>query len=470
MGNNDWLKKPQSLLGWVLYYLTEGWRKFIIVSVTIVFLGVLGTSYYFLFIRENLEIRKMIQDELKDEQLKYWKRSDDPAWKSALLNIWIMPGDVPQDIWNQISKENDLQVLIAAAGHPWVLSNLKERLITEASDVRVRIAGILNRSKKKEVIELLANDENETLRSVVAAYPETPPEILNELVKEDSLEIHRAIAMNVKAQPELLRVVKEKNEDNVFILRFIAAHPNTSVDILKELAIHEDGSTREQIAANRSTPPETLRNLAGDGYYKIRMAVGSNPMTPKDILEEWMKEGNPSIKGSLASNPSIPLDTLLEWIKSGSSGIKIAIASNAAASPDMLTKLSKDKDSGVLYAVALNSKTESKVLEEFFSKMKSKKIFSAVAANPGTPQSILTRLAEDGDDTVRAKVAGNRRTPGEKLKMLSRDSKVNVVIAVAGNLSTPSKILSRLAVNDNGLVRKRALSTILLQPKDKWRQ
>lgn len=462
--NVDWGKMPQSLLGWVLYHFSPKGRKIIIGIAAVVIIAVLALSYFLLFFRENLAIRKMI----KDEQLKYWMRSDDPAWKSALLNIWNKPGDVPQEIWDKASKEKDPQVLIAAAGHPWVLNDLKEKLTTEGTDVRVRIAGILNRGKKKEAIALLAKDEDEMVRFVVASSSETPPHILSELAK-DSWRVCSAVASNPKTLKDTLRMISEKNAGDERILSCVASNPNTPIDILGGFASHKDGTIRSRVGANQSTPPEILKKLADDEYDEVRNAVASNPKTPPEILEKWIKTGNLTIKSRVASNPEIRPDILKKWMKAEDLNIKSGVASNRNISPDMLSELVKDPDPNVLYEVALNPKTEPKILK-FLSKNENKEIQSAVASNPNTPQKILREFAKNEDINILAKVAANSSTPEEILEILARHSLPRVVQAVAVNSSTPAKILRRLAINSNDQVRIKALLTIISQSKDKWRQ
>jgi Ni,Fe-hydrogenase III small subunit len=480
--NCDWGKMPQSLLGWVLYHFSPKGRKRVVILITIVAVAVLILSYILLFFRENLEIRKLI----KEEQLKYWKRSDDPAWKSALLNIWNKPGDVPQEIWEKASKEKDPQILIAVASHPWVLNDLKEKLITEGTDVRVRIAGILNRVKRDEAIAMLAGDEDYGVRFVVAKCPQTPRGILDELAKDAGNRIHRDaaskksrelsndevllsfVASNPNTPSGILRTISEDKTKHEILLSFVASNPRTPEDILIKLAGHPDGAIRLAVGENQSTPTETLGFLAGDDYYVVRRAVAANPNTPIGILQKWAKIDDPHIKRAVATNPNTPIDILQEWLKVGEPQLRSEVALNTNISPGMLAELAEESNTKILQAVALNPRTEPEVLREL-SSMKTEMVQSAVSGNPNTPVDILKTLATDRDRYIRAKVAGNSSTPPDVLEALSKDSNVEVVEAVAGNPSTPFKILRRLAVDRNRKIRENALLTIISQPEDRWR-
>ena len=77
----------------------------------------------------------------------------------------------------------------------------------------------------------------------------------------------------------------------------------------------------------------------------------------------------------------------------------------------------------------------------------------AVAANPATPEAILSELAADAYDTVRVAVASNPSTGPETLLLLAVDVGENVRLAVASNLSTGPDALSLLAADVDEDVR-----------------
>ena len=77
----------------------------------------------------------------------------------------------------------------------------------------------------------------------------------------------------------------------------------------------------------------------------------------------------------------------------------------------------------------------------------------AVAANPATPEAILSELAADAYDTVRVAVASNPSTGSETLLLLAADVGENVRLAVASNLSAGPDALTLLAADVDEDVR-----------------
>jgi F0F1-type ATP synthase epsilon subunit len=94
-------------------------------------------------------------------------------------------------------------------------------------------------------------------------------------------------------------LVIRQNEDivNNYIVRAnIADHPNTSVEILAELAKDKNEIVREFVADNSKTAPETLAELATDKNADVRKAVAGNFRTPAEVLahNESQKKVSPS--------------------------------------------------------------------------------------------------------------------------------------------------------------------------------
>jgi hypothetical protein len=98
------------------------------------------------------------------------------------------------------------------------------------------------------------------VRDEIASNPNTPADILEELLEEMA-----------------------KDED--FRIRWItAANPNTSAYILEKLARDEDGRVRIDAAANPNTPAYILERLAKDEDVSVRIGAAENPRT----CLEWL--------------------------------------------------------------------------------------------------------------------------------------------------------------------------------------
>jgi 3-methyladenine DNA glycosylase AlkC len=68
----------------------------------------------------------------------------------------------------------------------------------------------------------------------------------------------------------------------------LAENPNTSPEILEQLASDESFYVRRCVASHPNTPPKVLEQLATDEEYYVRWSVALNPNTPR-YLKKYLK-------------------------------------------------------------------------------------------------------------------------------------------------------------------------------------
>ena len=78
------------------------------------------------------------------------------------------------------------------------------------------------------------------------------------------------------------------------------------IDALEELAKQDSINIRSQVASNPHATDELLENLAEDDHHLVRGRVASNPNTPVEILRKLARDPNSSVRWEVASNPSTP--------------------------------------------------------------------------------------------------------------------------------------------------------------------
>lgn len=75
---------------------------------------------------------------------------------------------------------------------------------------------------------------------------------------------------------------------NVAVRAYVAAHLNTSPEILKSF-VNDTGKTiwrpRDEIAANPNTPPQTLKTISKSLKAEVRKRVANNPSTSVSVLK-----------------------------------------------------------------------------------------------------------------------------------------------------------------------------------------
>lgn len=114
-------------------------------------------------------------------------------------------------------------------------------------------------------------------------------------------------------------------------------------------------------------------------------------------------------------------------------GSRWAVAKNPHTPIDVLTRLAKDEVNLVRALVATNPNTPPAVLQALFGDEKI--VRDGLSGNPNTPPKLLKILADDSDKMVRMRIAENPSTPTELLERLKKDTDVNVAKAAEVNLN-----------------------------------
>jgi len=112
----------------------------------------------------------------------------------------------------------------------------------------------------------------------------------------------------------------------------VKKNPNTPQDTLKELVNDKDSDVRSAVAAQ-----DTLKELVNDKDERVRASVAENPNTSPEILKELAK-------GVRANNRNTPLDILEKLAKE----VKVVAAKILTQIKKGLQKLTKeDEDNDV---------------------------------------------------------------------------------------------------------------------------
>ena len=86
----------------------------------------------------------------------------------------------------------------------------------------------------------------------------------------------------------------------------VARNPNTSADVLTELAKDSYWCVRSYVARNPNTPADVLTELAKDSDYIVRRNAAGNPNTSSDVLTELAKDSYWCVRSYAAGNPNTP--------------------------------------------------------------------------------------------------------------------------------------------------------------------
>jgi hypothetical protein len=136
----------------------------------------------------------------------------------------------------------------------------------------------------------------------------------------------------------VLKALKEVNTPDVSKLllqerKELATNPNTPPETLTILARDEYSGVRWNVARNPNTPPETLTILARDENYDVRRRVALNPNTPPETLTSLARDKDCLVRWRVANNPNTPPETLTILAQDEDSGVRYRVAQNPNYNP-----------------------------------------------------------------------------------------------------------------------------------------
>lgn len=109
-------------------------------------------------------------------------------------------------------------------------------------------------------------------RVSIAKDPDTSLDILEELANSKSMMVCRALALNPSATPEILIKLLDKAEakEDYVIAHNISKNPNLNSELLDKYASSSHDIFRCVASYNKLTPISTLKKLLKDKYDRVR--------------------------------------------------------------------------------------------------------------------------------------------------------------------------------------------------------
>lgn len=96
-----------------------------------------------------------------------------------------------------------------------------------------------------------------------------------------------------------------------YLMMLVAANPETPPAVIEQLAAEQDTELLEHVAENPSSPAHVLKNLSAHIQCSIRQGVAQNRNTPEETMWMLTFDENPDVRYSLAANPHVAV-TILE--------------------------------------------------------------------------------------------------------------------------------------------------------------
>ncbi|MEH2231064.1 MAG: hypothetical protein V7K71_15825 [Nostoc sp.] len=239
-------------------------------------------------------------------------------------------------------------------------------------------------SPLETILQRLAQDGGEAARLFLARRFDLPINFLTQFAESTEVKVCEVVAQNLNTPVSCLEKLAQSAETKV--REAVAQNPNTPISILEQLGKDKNYDVLLHIAQKTNLSPEILEELAGSKYSdKVREKAMLNPSLPKEVVERILcgeyathyLKLNPDF---LSRHPDSLAVTLNHYAKSQFPLVSF-IALNQ---PQISQELLQEKSLSISWLERL-----------------------AVAQNPQATQQILTQLAQDSNQLVRA-AAKNR--------------------------------------------------------------
>jgi hypothetical protein len=251
----------------------------------------------------------------------------------------------------------------------------------------------------------MANVSSEDLAK--AQSPKTPPDELRQLATSKAIAIRRAVAQNPSTPTEILLVLAaelpvEFCENPIFSLllfespsfidkipprtlsklfrfealpsiflekaneevRIYAARlKDTSVHILRQLAVDPSKGVRAQVARNEKLPSDLVEKLSQDSEVTVRQAVSLRQTLTAEIAERLSIDKEAEVRSSVARHPNIPINLLEKLSMDVGLEVRRSVAAHPRCTPEILLSLALDEDETLLLSLLKHPKLSKEAIE-----------------------------------------------------------------------------------------------------------
>lgn len=163
-----------------------------------------------------------------------------------------------------------------------------------------------NYSAPANLLEKLSKSRDTEILKRVTSNPNTPPDVLMELVGEfpDQLLENPAIDFLFLENPDLLEDMSTRT------IHSLLRSSSASEQLISSACSYPDMYVRESLAGDRQIQDEVLKRLALDRRESVRNEVAANPSTPAGTLYQLAGDVSKYVRHSVAKNRSAPVEAL----------------------------------------------------------------------------------------------------------------------------------------------------------------
>jgi hypothetical protein len=321
-----------------------------------------------------------------------------------------------------------------------------------------------NPNTPPQVLEKLLREKYDTMAGVMVERAIIPPQVMGRLLEHPSPQVRGRIVHRNNLPLELAdRVIRTETHDSVLIS--LARNPILTSELISE-SIQRHGLKADICIALLFQPNLTIEHwqqLATSQFEAVRLAIASRENTPIDILAILSDDRELQVRMAIASNLQTPSDLLVKLAADLEAEVRTKIAANPQTPVPTLETLATDASVEVRRSVLNNPQTPASIrqdLEDIFGR---NPIATTIDTLSGLPRiydpanddviTILTEYARSKNAFVRLVSLLHPLIPSEVIERASRSACWSDRYAVAKNPVVPNLVLQSLRLDSNRIIR-----------------
>ena len=185
------------------------------------------------------------------------------------------------------------------------------------------------------------------MRKVVAGYRESPIEILELLIADESPDVRQALAKNSNVSSSILETLAL--DISPVVRKTVAENQNTPATVLEQLSLDTDKGISQSLINNSNTPSNIKQTL------QYRLRINTNPTLKglirlynsetddlATLLSEYVQSQTPFVRFISLMHPLIPTEFLQQYSQSLLWWERYAVVINSSTPQQIREKLTED--------------------------------------------------------------------------------------------------------------------------------
>lgn len=255
----------------------------------------------------------------------------------------------------KLMKDSELRKLVVRTGYlntaaeraakvrPFLGSGELEVLAHDPEHA-VRLAAALQVTRYSgEALNTLLSDPSPEISNIVLSVASQRGDVLERMANSDDQRVLSRIWDNSSTPPELKRALTERLDysgDDPLAFR-IATFANTGEKTLGQLALHSAERVRLAVAKNEATTTSILQVLARDSSPEVRAQAIASGKLPLSEVELLSNDPDPRVLAEVAGDPRVSESILALLALGGSKEVQLRTVGNSSTRPEVLARLAR---------------------------------------------------------------------------------------------------------------------------------